>query len=212
MANVSEKFGLRPYRKLDGTPLVGAQNRYRIAAGYATAIFQGDLVIPTAAGNVERHTANTSNAVVGVFNGCFYNDPTTQKPTWKNYYPGGVTPTQGGITAFVVDDPDAVFLVDSDGTFSAADLFKNYSVTNTTGVTQTGNSQVQLDYSESGTQVTYVIQAIDISKNQLTALNQQLMGIFLLESTITSTERQQSVWRRSTHKEINYGYITSTTS
>lgn len=165
MANVSEKFGLRPYRKLDGTPLVGAQNRYRIAAGYATAIFQGDLVIPTAAGNVERHTANTSNAVVGVFNGCFYNDPTTQKPTWKNYYPGGVTPTQGGITAFVVDDPDAVFLVDSDGTFSAADLFKNYSVTNATGVTQTGNSQVQLDYSESGTQVTYVIQAIDISQD-----------------------------------------------
>lgn len=163
--NVVEKFGLRPYRKLDGTPLVGAQNRYRIAAGYATAIFQGDLVIPTAAGNVERHTANTSNAVVGVFNGCFYNDPTTQKPTWKNYYPGGVTPTQGGITAFVVDDPDAVFLVDSDGTFSAADLFKNYSVTNATGVTQTGNSQVQLDYSESGTQVTYVIQAIDISQD-----------------------------------------------
>ena len=31
MANVSEKFGLRPYRKLDGTPLVGAQNRYTIA-------------------------------------------------------------------------------------------------------------------------------------------------------------------------------------
>ena len=163
--NVVEKFGLRPYRKLDGTPLVGAQNRYRIAAGYATAIFQGDLVIPTAAGNVERHTANTSNAVVGVFNGCFYNDPTTQKPTWKNYYPGGITPTQGGITAFVVDDPDAVFLVDSDGTFSAADLFKNYSVTTAGGVTQTGNSSVQLDYSESGTQVTYVIQAIDISQD-----------------------------------------------
>ena len=44
MANVSEKFGLRPYRKLDGTPLVGAQNRYTIASGYATAIYQGDLV------------------------------------------------------------------------------------------------------------------------------------------------------------------------
>jgi hypothetical protein len=180
MANVSEKFGLRPYRKLDGTPLVGAQNRYRIAAGYATAIFQGDLVIPTAAGNVERHTANTSNAVVGVFNGCFYNDPTTQKPTWKNYYPGGVTPTQGGITAFVVDDPDAVFLVDSDGTFSAADLFKNYSVTNTTGVTQTGNSKVQLDYSESGTQVTYVIQAIDISQDPANSTESAANGNILV--------------------------------
>ena len=32
MANVVEKFGLRPYRKLDGTPLVGAQNRYTIAS------------------------------------------------------------------------------------------------------------------------------------------------------------------------------------
>ena len=31
MANQVEKFGLRPYRKLDGTPLVGAQNRYKIA-------------------------------------------------------------------------------------------------------------------------------------------------------------------------------------
>jgi hypothetical protein len=78
MANVSEKFGLRPYRKLDGTPLVGAQNRYTIASGYATAIYQGDLVQPTTAGNIERHTANTSDAVVGVFNGCFYTDPTTQ--------------------------------------------------------------------------------------------------------------------------------------
>jgi hypothetical protein len=32
MANQLEKFGLRPYRKLDGTPLVGAQNRYTIKA------------------------------------------------------------------------------------------------------------------------------------------------------------------------------------
>ena len=46
MANVSEKFGLRPYRKLDGTPLVGAQNRYTIASGYSDAIFQGEMVEP----------------------------------------------------------------------------------------------------------------------------------------------------------------------
>jgi len=127
MANVVEKFGLRPYRKLDGTPLVGAQNRYTIASSYATAIFQGDLVVPVAAGNVERYAGNTSDAVVGVFNGCFYTDPTTQKPTFKNYYPGGVAASD--ITAFVVDDPDAVFLVDADATFARADIFKNYSLT-----------------------------------------------------------------------------------
>jgi len=165
MANQLEKFGLRPYRKLDGTPLVGAQNRYTIKAGYATAIYQGDLVIPVSTGNIERHTAGNGTAVVGVFNGVFYNDPTTQKPTYKNYYPGGVTPTQGDITAFVVDDPDAVFLMDADQSFTRADLFKNYSVTNATGTTATGISQVQLDVSASGTATTFAVQAIDISQD-----------------------------------------------
>ena len=165
MSNQLEKFGLRPYRKLDGTPLAGAQNRYTIAAGYATAIFQGDLVQPTTAGNIERHTGNTSDAVVGVFNGVFYNDPTTQKPTYGNYYPGSITPTQGDITAFVVDDPDAVFLMDADEAFTRADLFKNYSVTTAGGVTQTGISSVQLDVSQSGTTATFAVQAIDISQD-----------------------------------------------
>jgi hypothetical protein len=165
MANQLEKFGLRPYRKLDGTPIVGAQNRYTIKPGYGTAIYQGDLVIPVSTGNIERHTAGNAAAVVGVFNGVFYNDPTTQKPTYKNYYPGGVTPTQGDITAFVVDDPDAVFLMDADQSFVRADLFKNYSVTNATGVTQTGISQVQLDVSASGTATTFAVQAIDISQD-----------------------------------------------
>ena len=163
MANVSEKFGLRPYRKLDGTPLVGAQNRYTIASGYATAIYQGDLVEPLTSGNIQKHGANTSDAVVGVFNGVFYTDPTTQKPTFKNFYPGGIAADD--ITAFVIDDPDAVFLVDADEAFTRADLFKNYSVTNTTGVTATGISKAQLDVSVSGTATTFVIQAIDISQD-----------------------------------------------
>ena len=163
MANQVEKFGLRPYRKLDGTPLVGAQNRYTIASNYGTAIYQGDLVEPLTSGNIQKHGANTSDAVVGVFNGCFYTDPTTQKPTYKNYYPGSIAASD--ITAFIVDDPDAVFLADADAAFTRADLFKNYSVTNTTGVTQTGISKAQLDVSVSGTAQTFVIQAIDISQD-----------------------------------------------
>tara|TARA_Y100000004_G_scaffold89944_1_gene100871 strand:+ start:585 stop:1160 length:576 start_codon:yes stop_codon:yes gene_type:complete len=163
MANVAEKFGLRPYRKLDGTPLVGAQNRYSIASGHTTAIFQGDLVIPLTAGTIDRHTANNSTAVLGVFNGCFYTDPTTQKPTFRNSYPGAIAASD--ITAFVVDDPDAVFLMDADATFAQADLFQNYSVTTGTGNTTTGISEVQLDVSVSGTNASFIIQAIDISQD-----------------------------------------------
>ena len=163
MANVVEKYGLRPYRKLDGTPLVGAQNRYTIVSNHTTAIFQGDLVIPLTAGNIDRHTANNSAAVIGVFNGCFYTDPTTQKPTFSNSYPGAIVASD--ITAFVVDDPDAVFLMDADAAFTRADLYQNYSVTTGSGNTTTGISEVQLDVSVSGTNASFVIQAIDISQD-----------------------------------------------
>ena len=167
MANVSEKFGLRPYRKLDGTPLVGAQNRYTVKNNYATAIYQGDLVVAVSTGNIEKYNASSSaglsTAAVGVFNGVFYTDPTTQKPTFKNYYPGSVAASD--ITAFVVDDPDAVFLVNADEAFTRADLFRNYAVTNTTGVNSTGISKAMLDVSNSGTTVSFVLQAIDICQD-----------------------------------------------
>jgi len=162
MANTAEKYGLRPVRKLDGSPFINAQNRYRIAANYGTAIYQGDLVQPTAAGGIEKHTGGTSNDVVGVFNGVFYTDPTTQKPTWKNYYPGTVNASD--IVATVIDDPDVVYQIDSDGAFAIADIFQNFSVTDTTGSTLTGISTAQLDYSTKGVSSQLVLQAIDISQ------------------------------------------------
>jgi hypothetical protein len=55
--------------------------------------------------------------------------------------------------------------MDADAVFARADLFKNYSVTSATGVTQTGISSVQLDGSVSGTASTFVVQAIDISQD-----------------------------------------------
>lgn len=164
MANVVEKYGLRPVRKLDGSPFINAQNRYRIAANYGTPIYQGDLVIPVTGGGIQRAVANTSEMVIGVFNGVFYTDPTTQKPTWKNYYPGTVNASD--IVATVIDDPNVVYSIDSDGAFAVADIFKNFAITNAGGSTLTGISQVQLDYSVSGlTTSGTVLQAIDISQD-----------------------------------------------
>jgi len=164
MANVAEKYGLRPVRKLDGSPFINAQNRYRIASGYATAIYQGDLVKPVTGGGIERAVANTSDLVVGVFNGVFYTDPTTQKPTWKNYYPGGVAASD--IVANVIDDPHVVYSVDSDGAFAVADIFKNFAITTGGGNTLTGISEVQMDYDVSGlTTSGTVLQAIDVSQD-----------------------------------------------
>lgn len=163
MANTLEKFGLRPSRQLNGSPFINAQNRYRIASGNSTSIYQGDLVTPLTSGTVTRYVANTSNTVVGVFNGCFYTDPTTQKPTWSNFYPSSTNASD--ITAFVIDGPDTVFEINADDTFAVADIFKNFSVNNASGNTKTGISYVQLDVSESGTAGTFVVQAIDIGQD-----------------------------------------------
>lgn len=163
MPNVVEKYGLRPSRQLNGSPFINAQNRYRIAAENSTAIFQGDLVKPLASGTISRAIAGASTEVVGVFNGCFYTDPTTQKPTFSNYYPGSINASD--IIAMVIDGPETVYEIKADATFAVADLFKNFSITNETGSTQTGISKVTLDVSESGTAGTFVVQAIDISQD-----------------------------------------------
>ena len=163
MPNVVEQYGLKPSRQLNGSPFINAQNRYRIAANNSTAIFQGDLVKPLDSGNISRAIAGDADQVVGVFNGCFYTDPTTQKPTFLNYYPGSVNASD--IIAMVIDGPDTVFEVKANATFVVADLFKNFSITNVTGSTQTGISKVTLDVANSGTAGTYVVQAIDISQD-----------------------------------------------
>ena len=163
MPNVVEKYGLRPSRQLNGSPFINAQNRYRIAAENSTAIFQGDLVKPLASGTISRAIAGASTEVVGVFNGCFYTDPTTQKPTFSNYYPGSINASD--IIAMVIDGPETVYEIKADATFAVADLFKNFSITNETGSTQTGISKVTLDVAESGTAGTFVVQAIDISQD-----------------------------------------------
>ena len=162
MANINEKFGLRPYRSINGAPWNNAQNRYTVANNLSTAIFQGDPVKPTTAGNVTLARSNTSDRIIGVFNGVFYNDPTTQKPTFRNNYPGSIA--VAGITAFVVDDPNTVYLVDANAAFTRADLFKNYSLTNVSGNTLTGISEKQLAVNTSGLATTFAVQAIYIQE------------------------------------------------
>lgn len=164
MANVLEKFGLRPYRSINGASWNNAQNRYIISANATNAIYQGDLVVAQTDGSIVRATAGTSTAVLGVFNGCEYTDPVTKKPTFSNWYPGAIN--SSNITGFVVDDPDTVFLINADAQFTRADVFKNYSISNTTGNAATGISEVQLDVSESGTNASFIVQAIDICQDQ----------------------------------------------
>ena len=162
MANQTGNFGLRAARQLDGSPYNGAQNRYRILKNYATALYQGDLVMTSLNGTVQRAGA-TDNPVVGVFNGVFYTDPTTSKPTWKNYYPGTISAND--IMAQVIDGPDVVFEINADATFTVSHLFANYKIVATTGSTLSGQGREALDVSTADSSSTFVLKAVDISQD-----------------------------------------------
>ena len=162
MANSQKPMGLNPVRLLGGTPFNNSQNRYRILKNYNTAIFQGDLVATSTNGTIVRAAAGT-NPVVGVFNGVFYTDPTTQKPTFKNYYPGTIS--ANNIIANVIDDPNVVYSIAADESFANADLFANYSIVATAGSTASGVSKEALDVSTGDSSSTFVLKAIDISQD-----------------------------------------------
>jgi hypothetical protein len=145
MANVDKAFGLRPLGNLSGT---GAQKQYgyEIADNQAGAIFQGDLVT-IFDGYLVKFAPATHTAAVGVFNGCNYIDPTTGKPTWKNYYPGSVNITAGKIAADVMDDPSQLFLIQVDESVAQTQIGLNADVVGTGGSTTTGVSSMELDSS-----------------------------------------------------------------
>ena len=148
MVNVNAPFGLRPVGESGSNIQNGGTTEYDINPGLATTIFKGDLVQLLANGTIQQSAAGNADCV-GVFNGCFYDDPTTQKPTWSNYYPGGITPTGGGlIKAFVYDDPNKLFEIQGNGILAAgfpAAVGKNTDIVVTNGNTINGQSASQLN-------------------------------------------------------------------
>ncbi len=149
MANNDAPFGLRPVGELGSGIQNGGTSKYKIAAGYATAIYKGDIVKLVAAGTIQV-SGNADTANVGVFNGCFYNDPTTQKPTWSNYYPGSITPTVGDIEAFIYDDPNMLFEIQDNATLGQTAVGDNADQVYAAGSTVNGQSKSELGAAAGG--------------------------------------------------------------
>ena len=132
MANQDAAFGYRAIGGMGSSYETQGTSKYQINDNWTNAIFQGDLV--AAGDGVVTDRAGTtsvkgyifgsiaaSTLQIGVFNGCFYIDPTTAKPTWKNYYPGAVNITTGTIDAFVFDNPQQLYVAQTAGTFTQTD-------------------------------------------------------------------------------------------
>ena len=146
MANQDAAFGLRPLKSVGQGDDSTGMSSHAIDAAYGTAIYQGSPVV-AAAGYIAISTAGAVPNM-GAFWGCFYVDPTTLKPTFKNYYPGSITPPSSkDIEAFVYDNPNQMFEIqsDNDGASTLADVFSNADFVNFGGSTLNGVSNSELD-------------------------------------------------------------------
>ena len=148
MANRNTKgLGLIPQGTIGSTPATGGQGKYLIDAGMAVDLFQGTAV-RSAAGYIVTAQAGITNTCIGVLNGIFYNDASTKKPTFANFYNQPITPANSeDITAFVIDNPNQLFVGAIDAAAAQAEYGKTYGLTVTAAGSDTsGQSSSTLTY------------------------------------------------------------------
>ena len=146
MANRSTSgFGLRMAMRLGNTPAIAGQSKYAIKSGLGVGIFKGNPASIQSTGSdqgfiqdagfstmddgtdggIDFDTGNDS-LLIGVHNGVFFIDGTTNKPTFANSVAASTTfgtnpntnSTDG--VAFVNDDPDQEYVVKADAAVGQA--------------------------------------------------------------------------------------------
>ncbi len=144
MANQQGNFGFRPVLMLGSAYQGQGQQQMTIASNETNSIFMGDPVVLNANGSISRGSSAGAE-LVGVFNGCFYTDPTSQKPTFSNHYPGAIVADD--IVANVISDPDVVFEVKcDDANAGRAQVGSTANIaTYAAGSTKSGISGVSID-------------------------------------------------------------------
>ena len=106
---VDKTYGFKPLQRLDGLPYAGQIRQIPVAAGYATAILNGDTVA-ISGGYLVAKTATNSGDTVGVLVGCQYVNSSSQTVQGQ-YYPAAASTATALAYAYVVDDPNATFQV-----------------------------------------------------------------------------------------------------
>jgi hypothetical protein len=165
---VSKTYGFKPLQRLDGLPYAGAIRQIPVAAGYATAILNGDTVA-ISGGYLVAKTATNSGDTAGVLVGCQYVNSNGQTVQGQ-YYPAASSTASALAYAYVVDDPAAVFQVAATVAGSttpaaytrAALVGKNVAMVAGAGSTTTGDSAYGIDGSSATTTNTFPIRVIDV--------------------------------------------------
>jgi hypothetical protein len=164
---IDKPYGLKPVNLIGGQVFAGSTRNMKIASGYATNIFYGDVVKLVSDGTVEKDTGTTTvaaNGVAGVFLGCTYTNPSTKQPVWSQYWPASTVASDA--YAIVADDPDVLFKVAavSSGTtvafYGQTVIGTNVALVQNSGSTTTGDSAVGVDGTSAATTVSLPIRIV----------------------------------------------------
>ena len=176
MANRNTQgFGLIAQGTVGSTMASQGQGKYLIDAGMGVDLFQGTAV-KSSAGYIVTAQAAITNTCIGVLNGIFYNDATTKKPTFANFYNQPITPANSeDITAFVIDNPNQLFVGAIDAAAAQAEYGKTYGLTVTAAGSEiSGQSSSTLTYATrhaTNNQWRLVRTAEDPENNDIAAAN-----------------------------------------
>ena len=164
---VSAPYGLEAINSLDGKPYAGAMRQIPIAAGFGTAVFNGDTVQINSDGYLIKSTSTNAGTIVGVCMGGQYVNSSGQ--TVQGQYIPALASTSANLAyAYVVDDQQALFKVavvttgTTMGTASRADVGSNVALVLNAGSTTTGNSAFGVTLTGAGTTATIPIRVIDV--------------------------------------------------
>lgn len=125
MANQNAPFGFRQYAGTGSAPTYEMVTFGNGGIDYnATAIYYGDPVVRAGTGDgtlirAAGSAAGSTVTMAGIFYGCKYLSAAIGRTVWSNYWPGGspvASTAQSTIEAYVVNDPNAQFLAQSDST------------------------------------------------------------------------------------------------
>lgn len=168
MSNTAAPFGLRPVRKIDGTPPNYAVQQRQILYSDTTAIFKGDLVKEGGAGYITKALFNSSSHdLLGVMDGCEYYDTSLARPVFSPYWTGVSTALTGSVVGYVINDLDLIFEVQSAGAAAVplSDIGTNATfVAAPAGNATTGISTLALNADTTATTSTFPMRIVGLSQ------------------------------------------------
>lgn len=141
MANQDAAFGLKPNSKLGSNVNSEGTTEYSIASGASGNIFSGDPVKMANTGTIL--VAAAGDQLLGVFRGCRFTN-SSGEVIYSPYWPDGTVSSDA--VAFVVDDPNALFEVQSAATGSVVQTVvgNNADIVYAAGSTTDGQSGVEI--------------------------------------------------------------------